>query len=238
MPLFRTRGFAHTFRVPAWDFEMRKKARRYWEGRRFKLDKQGTETITGNRGSLWLNLIAMDMRKVRGTLRISPTGPNEITATLEINTTFQTVTEWEEEFWRFELLTFHSYLLQDDLQEAAWERFLQMKRRATFYQILTHHAGGGQVPWTSPELQANRDAQDPWWVLVILGIGMVALALWLVISPSASKDISQLELFEIAFGKSAAPILLSIAGLWLAYDGVKKYFRFRHKKNGDDNAAN
>lgn len=136
--------FERVIKVPQWEEAERQKTISFWKQRHMTFTETSGDTLRGKRGSLWGNLLSFDMGKLCTTLTIAKTSENEVRCVLDANTMFQTITEWNEAFWRYELETFESYLLRNDLQEAAWKLFEEARKKAdkSFLISAGLHAAG------------------------------------------------------------------------------------------------
>lgn len=84
-------------------------AQRYWSPRRFSLRARGT-TISGTRGSLWWNLVAFDVTRLKSDLALV-LRPDLVRCKLELNSSFQLLLEGDLRKLQQELLLWRKDLL-------------------------------------------------------------------------------------------------------------------------------
>lgn len=127
-----------------WDAATRQRVELFWREHRFRVVETSEYTIEGRRGNYWHNLYTGDMRDVVSDLAICFDEHRKLLyCSLIIDTIFQIVTEWDEEFWKMELDIFQTYLLYEDKQDEAWRSFLCAKKKAFMKWCL--YGGGRKI---------------------------------------------------------------------------------------------
>jgi hypothetical protein len=117
--------------LPAWNETLLAKAITYWQKRRVVFTEISEDMLIGRRGSLWWNLVTFDMSKLRTELTVKWLAHgNKIECVLEVNTFAQTLTPWNIVYFRLEMETFESFLLNGDLKAKNWENFKRLSRNA------------------------------------------------------------------------------------------------------------
>src|SRR5262249_47176447 len=111
-----------TIPLSVWDQPTRARVELFWREHRFKVIETSEYTLEGTRGNYWHNLYTGDMRDVVSQLKVCWDDSRKVLyCSLIVDTIFQIVTEWDEEFWRMELDIFQTYLLHNDKQDEAWK---------------------------------------------------------------------------------------------------------------------
>lgn len=95
----------------------------FWENRNMKIIRKSETCFEGKRGSLVGNLLSYDMGKLITKLSIKINEDNEINSELIPNTIGQYITKWNKEYWKLELDTFESVLLNNDYKEDEWVEY-------------------------------------------------------------------------------------------------------------------
>jgi hypothetical protein len=130
-----------------WTPDMRQQAVAYWRERGFVFSEPlHAEEQIGRRGSFWGNLTSFDMSKLRATLTITRVSPTEAEFVMDVDTSMQSITEWNQAYWRLEMDIAESWLLRGDKQEAEWQEFDQQWRRAARLWCVTFGVGGNKMP--------------------------------------------------------------------------------------------
>lgn len=132
--------------LPAWDEKTQRNVISFWQKRGVTFTEAEGETLQGWRGSLWGNMTSFDMGKLRAHLTVSRTGPTEIECVLDVDTSYQDITEWNEAYWHLEIDTLESYLLRGDLREDEWRQFQRDSRAAAWQWTLSLTQRGRKMP--------------------------------------------------------------------------------------------
>lgn len=111
---------SRSFVIPTLDEVIKNRIINYWGNRNAQFTKITDTEFHATRGSLLSNLTALNMSKLKTTIDISISENNQLTCTLNINTMFQQITNWNREYWDLELETFQSFLHEDNLREQEW----------------------------------------------------------------------------------------------------------------------
>ena len=135
-----------TVRLPEWSEELKTKAIRFWQQRRFRFDIVDGTTLTGRRGSIWGNLVSFDMSKLIACLTLTRVGDSNLMCVLDVNPVLQTITEWNRAYWELEMDTLESWMLRDDLRQDEWSAFLRASRRASLLWVFSLGLAGTRMP--------------------------------------------------------------------------------------------
>lgn len=113
-----------TMYISTWNEQVKAGVIAFWQGRGISFDEVTDSYFKGHRGSVWGNLTSFDMSKLITdlTLTISPMEPYKVICSLDVDTRFQIVTDWNKEYWQLELDTFESYLLHGDQKKGEWDQ--------------------------------------------------------------------------------------------------------------------
>jgi hypothetical protein len=128
-----------SFVVPIWDELVKQKAITYWQRKRFKFTQTSGDTLFAKRGRWLGNMISADLTYMKAELSIK-TASNAISCVMEVNTRFQKISEWDLMWWRLEMKTFESFLLQDDEQPELWNQFKKDHKNV----VLAYGFSGGK----------------------------------------------------------------------------------------------
>jgi len=137
---------AKAIEIPAWDASARQNAVIFWQKRGMVFTEITDISLTGHRGSWFGNLTSYDMSKLKAILTTSQIGPQEIFCSLEINTEFQMITEWNKAYWELELKTLESFLVRGDQREQEWEQFQKDSKAAAWQWSLSFTWLGRKLP--------------------------------------------------------------------------------------------
>ncbi len=135
-----------SFKLPSWNEFVIDKIHRYWKTQKFSLREKSRYSIRGWRGSLFGNCFSFDMKNLMAEIQIDWNSERcELAVKLRVNTMMQVMTEWNEEFLKLELDTFESYLLNSDMKEAMWQRFIEAYNKAGGSWIMTQGKEGTKI---------------------------------------------------------------------------------------------
>ena len=121
------------FHMPAWDDSTWEAIASFWALRGFRCDAVQDSTLRGTRGSLLGNCISFNMSRLKTNLVIERIGAQECRCSLNINTAFQVITEYNKAHWRLELDTFEGFMTSGDLNSKEWRQY---RSRAISFDIL------------------------------------------------------------------------------------------------------
>ncbi|MCW3062781.1 MAG: YopJ Serine/Threonine acetyltransferase protein [Capsulimonas sp.] len=132
--------------IPNWNDEARDTAIAYWQSRGIVFTDVSEDRLTGKRGSPWGNMTSFDMSKLVAILMIDHVKDGEVICVLDVDTSFQAITEWNAAYWGLEMDTFESVLLHGDAREQEWREFQKNSRAAAWrwtlsFTLLGHKRG-------------------------------------------------------------------------------------------------
>ena len=131
-------------KLPAWDEAARQRSISYWTDQGFQVKETSPYTLIGKRGNLIGNLISFDMKNLMANLAITWDEDNQLLhMSFRVNTVMQQITEWNEEYWKLEMDSFESCLLNGDKKEQTWAKFLAAYNKASLKW--TFGAGGKKI---------------------------------------------------------------------------------------------
>ena len=125
-----------SFQLPEGNQDVRKQIISFWSARGFTFAQAENEIITGARGSKWGNLFSFNMNNLVTNLTISIDASNCCTCTLDVNTSMQHITAWNEAHWLLELDTFESFILNGDMKEQEWTVFRASSTRKDICYVI------------------------------------------------------------------------------------------------------
>ena len=102
----------------------------FWRNRGIEFDQIAGDNLSGRRGSLWKNLYTFDMSKVKAALSISVDDARHCSCELDVSTDYQIITVSNLHYWKLELLTFSSYMLDGSMREPEWIAFREENRKS------------------------------------------------------------------------------------------------------------
>ncbi len=132
--------------ISEWNDAIRRKIVDFWQERRVVFTVSEGRTLEGKRGSLLGNMTSFDMTRLITTLTVSRTSPAEIVCRLDIDTTFQSITTWNEAYWQLEMDTFESWLLYGEDKKAEWEAYYKTARAGDIRWLLSFGLFGNRTP--------------------------------------------------------------------------------------------
>jgi hypothetical protein len=135
-----------TISLLAWNDGVRERIMSYWRGRGFVFTDTDGDFLAARRGSLWGNMTAFDVAKLRATLSVARINPTEALFLMEVDTRFQVVVEWNLRYWELEMETLESFLRRNDLQERRWREFRRDSTRSFLLWGATGGLVGGRLP--------------------------------------------------------------------------------------------
>lgn len=115
----------------------------YWEVQRFACRPDGAGCLVGERGSLWGNLTAFDLRRLRCQLAVTVI-ERRVSCSLLMDTSFQFVSKWNDAELALELLMFRRTLLGLPAP-AALDQFRNEIRAATGKLVFSATLFGRQL---------------------------------------------------------------------------------------------
>ena len=98
------------------------KSQEYWKLRGFKVVESDDFKFTAIRGKLINNVYSFNMSKLKTKLCVTKT-EKEIACELDINTSFQQITESNVKFWELELEEHDHFLCTKGLLPQKWEMY-------------------------------------------------------------------------------------------------------------------
>jgi hypothetical protein len=116
----------------------------YWEVQRFACRPDGAGGLVGERGSLWGNLTAFDLRRLRCQLAVTVV-ERRMNCSLLMDTSFQFVSKWNDAELALELLMFRRTLLGLPAP-AALDQFRSESRAATGKLVFSATFFGRSLP--------------------------------------------------------------------------------------------
>lgn len=109
-------------KLPSFDEARRNQYKRFWQERGFKFILTDEKLQLARRGSFFKTFFTMNPRYLETKLTSNWTN-NELECIMEVNLALQQVTEWHKAFLELEMITFESFMQDDDRKAFLWREF-------------------------------------------------------------------------------------------------------------------
>jgi hypothetical protein len=152
--MFSTVTIERTLYPASADDALRERMINYWHGRGFDFGNTEEEPLIGFRGSLWGNLISWEATELRTSLTITRPDPSLVLCQMQVDTYFQIVTEWDQEYWNLEMDAFVRLLKVGHSHSAYWDDFMTAYRESVTTRKLSLGFRGNTLP---PSLRLKAD---------------------------------------------------------------------------------
>jgi len=145
-----------TLKLPSFDEARRFQFKKYWEDRAFKFILNDGNLHLARRGSFFKTLFSMNPQCLETKLTATWMPDKELECVMEINIAMQQITEWHKAFLELEMITFESYMLNDDKKKSLWREFEEDLQQANNLYVWTIGMGGKNMPADRKRKYLNR----------------------------------------------------------------------------------
>lgn len=119
-----------SFKLPAFDDARRSQMKRFWEERGFKFILTDEKLHLARRGTFVKTFFSTNPQFLETKLTATWSQERELECIMEVNLFMQQISEWHKGFLELEMITFESYMLNDDRKTPVWRQFEEDMRQA------------------------------------------------------------------------------------------------------------
>ena len=142
--------------LPSFDEARRFQMKKFWEERGFKFILTDGNLHLARRGAFFKTFFSMNPQCLETKLTATWMGAKELECLMEVNLAMQQITEWHKAFLELEMITFESYMLNDDKKTSLWREFEEDLQQANNLYVWTLSMGGKKMPADRKRKYLNR----------------------------------------------------------------------------------
>lgn len=142
--------------LPSFDEARRLQMKKFWQERGFKFILADGNMHLARRGAFLKTFFSMNPQCLETKLTATWMGSKELECVMEVNLAMQQITEWHKAFLELEMITFESYMLNDDKKTSLWREFEEDLQQANNLYVWTLTMGGNKLPADRKRKYLNR----------------------------------------------------------------------------------
>jgi hypothetical protein len=135
-----------SLKLPSFDEARSFQFKKYWQDHGFKFILTDSSLLLARRGAFVKTFFSMNPRHLQTKLTANWTEEKELECVMEINLFLQQTTEWHKAFLELEMITFESYMLNEDKKASLWRDFEEDLRQADATYMWTAGIFGKKLP--------------------------------------------------------------------------------------------